>query len=77
MQLISYLEHIIGWDFSIVSLSLELSRVRTTIMPEWMISHSRADVLNPDCTLESFGHLLKLSVYIFSPRYSDSNNNIQ
>ena len=28
-------------------------------MPEWVVSRSRANVLNPDCTLESFGELLK------------------
>ena len=28
-------------------------------MPEWVVSRSRANFLNPDCTLESFGELLK------------------
>ena len=28
-------------------------------MPELVVSHSRADALNPDCILESFGQLLK------------------
>ena len=36
-------------------------------MPEWVVSHSRADVLNPDCTLESFGGAIKtVSEHFFS-----------
>lgn len=75
MQQISYLGTVcIGWDFCIVSFSLELIGVTGNLIPEWVVFHSRAGVLNPGCTIRNiWGAVKKRSMQIFPPRHSDSN----